>query len=709
MRNILSRFLVLASMLALAACGGGGDAFSTPTPVVPGGPGATASSIALTSSTASIPSDGSSSADITALVRDTNNNAMTGVAVTFSASAGALVVSQGTTDASGVAKASLSAASAAAGTAITITATGGGVTKTMTVNVANTQQTVSVVTSSPQIASDGTKPATITALVRGANNQLLPGVTVTFQASSGGLAVQNAVTDAAGAAIATLSAAGDPTNRTITVTASAGASTSNVTVDVTGTKLTVTGAANLVLGSTSVYDVALVDSGNNGIPGRAVAVSTTLNNPLTPAATVTTDSTGHALVTIAANTAGSEALKATALGLSAQRNIDISGQSFVLTSSLATVPLSTVQAIQLVWTASGVAQAGKTISFSTTRGLFTGGAVTTTVVTDAAGAASVNISSMTSGPAVITASGTGVTSQLPITFIATTPAMVSVQASPSTIPTEGQTTITAVVRDAANNLVQGQTVNFQLTDITGGSLSLASAITDVQGRARTIYTASQTPSTTNGVTVQASVQGTAISSTAVFTVGGQTVFLSLGTGNTISENGAKTQFIVPYSVQALDAAGNAVDGVTVTMTIRSEEYAKGHWTKGTPWTKVSGNITVCPNEDSDDDGILDPIEDAGASGNGNGKLDPGGVASTSLGTVVTSSGGSATINVTYPEDHATWVRVTLTAKAVVQGSESTATSSFWLPILASYLTDANIRPPGEVSPYGDRLGCTDPL
>jgi hypothetical protein len=371
--------------------------------------------------------------------------------------------------------------------------------------------------------------------------------------------------------------------------------------------------------------------------------------------------------------------------------------------------LNTSQTIQLVWTASGVPQANKTITFSTTRGLFTGGLVSTTVVTDGAGAASIDISSTTSGPAVITASATGVSSQLPITFVATTPAIVSVQASPSTIPTEGQTTITAVVRDAANNLVQGQTVNFQLTDVTGGSLSLASAITDVQGRARTVYTASQTPSTTNGVTVQATVQGTAISSTAVFTVGGQTVFLSLGTGNTISENAAKTQFIVPYTVQALDAAGNAVDGVTVTMSIRSEEYAKGHWTPGTPWFKNGGDITVCPNEDSDDDGILDPIEDAGASGNGNGKLDPGGVASTSLGTVVTAGGGSATINVTYPEDHATWVRVTLTAKAVVQGSESTATSSFWLPILASYIASPTVTPPGRISPYGDRLGCTDPL
>ena len=101
-----------------------------------------------------------------------------------------------------------------------------------------------------------------------------------------------------------------------------------------------------------------------------------------------------------------------------------------------------------------------------------------------------------------------------------------------------------MVRDAANNLLQGQVVNFQLTDITGGTLSLASATTDVQGRARTVYTASQTPSTTNGVTIKATVQGTAINSTAVFTVGGQAVFLSLGTGNKIAENGAKTVFIV---------------------------------------------------------------------------------------------------------------------------------------------------------------------
>ena len=70
-----------------------------------------------------------------------------------------------------------------------------------------------------------------------------------------------------------------------------------------------------------------------------------------------------------------------------------------------------------------------------------------------------------------------------MTFVATTPASIDVQASPSTIQTNGQSTIIAIVRDANNNLVEGQTVDFQLTDKTGGSISVASAVTDVQGQA----------------------------------------------------------------------------------------------------------------------------------------------------------------------------------------------------------------------------------
>jgi len=56
---------------------------------------------------------------------------------------------------------------------------------------------------------------------------------------------------------------------------------------------------------------------------------------------------------------------------------------------------------------------------------------------------------------------TSVTAQTAIEFIATVPASIDVQASPATIATQGsQSTITRLVRDRQNNLVEGQTVNF---------------------------------------------------------------------------------------------------------------------------------------------------------------------------------------------------------------------------------------------------------
>ena len=61
-----------------------------------------------------------------------------------------------------------------------------------------------------------------------------------------------------------------------------------------------------------------------------------------------------------------------------------------------------------------------------------------------------------------------------------------------------------------------------------------------------MYSATSTASTSNGVQITATVQGTSIRGTVDLTVGGQTVFLSLGTGSVISENNAKTQFSVPF-------------------------------------------------------------------------------------------------------------------------------------------------------------------
>jgi hypothetical protein len=113
--------------------------------------------------------------------------------------------------------------------------------------------------------------------------------------------------------------------------------------------------------------------------------------------------------------------------------------------------------------------------------------------------------------------------------------------------------------------------------------------------------------------------------------------------------------------------------------------------------------TGCLNEDINLTGVYDAAEDI----NHDNVLEPGDIAVVSPGTVTLASDGTGAFTVTYPEDHALWVQVTLTATASVSGTESSTSTTFILPILATYLTTLSSSPPGLVSPYGTGA-CTDP-
>ncbi len=104
---------------------------------------------------------------------------------------------------------------------------------------------VTVLASSPQLVSGPANSVTITAQVKDDNNAVLEGVTVQFSATSGSLAVTQAVTDGSGIAIAQLSPGTNLANRAITVTAQAGDASGNVLVNVVGTTLSITGPAAL--------------------------------------------------------------------------------------------------------------------------------------------------------------------------------------------------------------------------------------------------------------------------------------------------------------------------------------------------------------------------------------------------------------------------------------------------------------------------------
>jgi hypothetical protein len=172
------------------------------------------------------------------LARNSANDLISGVAVQFSASSGGIAVTNGTTDATGSAVATLSTAGNATPRTITVTATAGGLTATVQVQVVSSSGAGSVVSqlslssNVATILTDGSTTATITALATDKNNNVVSGVPVSFSATSGALAASGTATGSAGTLTATLSTGSDSTPRTITVSGTNGTLTSTVQVAV---------------------------------------------------------------------------------------------------------------------------------------------------------------------------------------------------------------------------------------------------------------------------------------------------------------------------------------------------------------------------------------------------------------------------------------------------------------------------------------------
>jgi hypothetical protein len=582
---------------------------------------------------------------------------------------------------------------------------------------------LTLLTSSPTIRSNGSNTVTITALVRDSNNNVIEDIGVVFSADSGSLVVtQPATTDVNGTLAATLSIGGDPSLRTITVTGlAAGSVQATTTVAVTGLTVTIDGPSSLSSGGEGAYTVRVTDNpvGGSGIANAEVTVTST-EGTVTLAAPAT-NASGEVGFTLTAS--ASTTLSATALGAtSTPLNVAVSSDSFTFTSPAAgtEIDLGFEQALVVAWPQGP----GQPISFATSRGGFTdcaGAAVANnTVTTDGSGNATICVAANNAGPAVVTATnGANTSIQLNVEFVATTPAAIDLQANPGTVATNEQSTITAIVRDAAGNLVKNQVVAFTLNDVTGGSLSLAQATTNSQGRAQTVYRASSTTSSVNGVEITASVQGfPSVTDTVNLTVAQLGVFISVGTGNEIEEPNT-AQYRKEWVVQVTDAQGNGVAGASVTFGVLSERYWDGFREfplGGSAWTTVVGPAGGCLDEDiltgdpsKDRNGVLDPLED----NNGNGKLEAGNIAAAVAqvgggSTLTTDANGFGIIDVYWPQEYAYYLEVTLEARTTVQGTESARSTTFVLDGAAPDFNNENVAPPGITSAFGTDFDCSTP-
>ncbi|MEC9333754.1 MAG: Ig-like domain-containing protein, partial [Pseudomonadota bacterium] len=368
------------------------------------------------------------------------------------------------TNAEGVASIGMSVGSASGDGEVTATLSTGEADSTTfsstgSTTVSEEPASLELYANSIQLASSGSDEVELIALVKNEQSVLMEGVEVSFSAASGDgveLQLTQPETAADGTARAILTSQNDASNRTVTITAGAGSLTQTVEITIAGTEVTINGASSVILNDSVDYTIRVQDSDGTSILNQDVVLSA-VNGTLS-STTVNTGANGQATVSYTASTSGEDTITAAALNAETSFTVQVQQDEFNFVNlPTEEVPLGQTQTITVQWRQDNTPVVGQNVTFSASRGVIAGNA---TVVTDAEGQASIDISANNAGISSITASasdGSGnvlVSALTQIEFIATTPHTLIADASPDIIGPDGQTsTISAVVRDVDGNLV----------------------------------------------------------------------------------------------------------------------------------------------------------------------------------------------------------------------------------------------------------------
>ncbi|MBL3810177.1 beta strand repeat-containing protein [Alteromonas macleodii] len=626
------------------------------------------------------------------------------------------------TNAEGVASIGMSVGSASGDGEVTATLSTGEADSTTfsstgSTTVSEEPASLELYANSIQLASSGSDEVELIALVKNEQSVLMEGVEVSFSAASGDgveLQLTQPETAADGTARAILTSQNDASNRTVTITAGAGSLTQTVEITIAGTEVTINGASSVILNDSVDYTIRVQDSDGTSILNQDVVLSA-VNGTLS-STTVNTGANGQATVSYIASTSGEDTITAAALNAETSFTVQVQQDEFNFVNlPTEEVPLGQTQTITVQWRQDNTPVVGQNVTFSASRGVIAGNA---TVVTDAEGQASIDISANNAGISSITASasdGSGnvlVSALTQIEFIATTPHTLIADASPDIIGPDGQTsTISAVVRDVDGNLVKNSVVNFSVSDVSTGFVSPSQATTDSKGIATTVFT-SGSVSTQDAVVVTAFVaDDPAIDDEVVLTVGARAFDISLGTGNELEE-ATSTSYLKRFGVFVSDSAGQPVSGVNLTASVapvkyvNGGEYRTGFWVfddDASQWVAIVNQN--CETEDVNDNGILDTTprdEDT----NEDGMLTPGliGTIAFANGAAVTDENGYAELEYRYPRSYAIWYDAVISVFGQSTGSEASAKMRYTLSISADDVTDEGASPPAN--PFGVTDQCT---
>lgn len=506
-----------------------------------------------------------------------------------------------------------------------------------------------VLTATPTLlANTGSETSTITATALDGSRNALSGVSVTLSVDSDAvLQVASSTTDTNGKVTGDLTIGANRSNRVLTVTATAGSLTRTAQIQVYGAKIEATvSPAILAPSDAGTIRYRAVDQAGNPMIGQTVQVS---GAGLSPAsATGTTDSNGEFVYSYTAPaTAG----------------------NYTITASVAGA--TDVQTVQV----------------------------------QATGAVPVVTATISSGS------------------VRVTPSVVAVNLPGSQ---SSRSEVRALFVDSANRPIPNVRVRFDLagdTNNVGGTFTVGNApdilYSNSDGVVNTAYVPGTRSSPTNGVTVRAcyGVSDTdpnfincTTFATQTVTVNSEPLSVTIGTNGTIV-TGTLT-YTKQFNVVVVDSAGNVVPDVSLVASIDLVNYRKGYYViAGNRWTKAVD--VACVNEDTNRNGVLDAGEDAdgGSAGPGRGVLWPRKAdVSVRLLSAKTDAAGAAVLEVTYNQDHGSWVDAVITVAASgIAGTEGRATYALApVPIDATSVANTSASPAYQVSPYGTASSCTNP-
>ena len=317
LKRIASLFWV-SLLCALGACGGGSNPgtnlFNTSGASAPS---STAASIDVLTSATQIGSASASSATITAIVKDSGNNSLPSVPVTFSVDSGTLTSAATTTSSSGVATAVLSAGSNFSNRKMTVTVVSGSAVGKVAVQVAGTTLTYSGATTVPLAGA-----VTVGVKATDSAGNPISALTVTPSSSlNNGLSATSLTTDTTGTATLTYTATNAGTD---SLTFSGGGTSVVATVLISPANFTITtpaANAQIPVGTSQPVTVQYL---SNGAPQVGQLVNFTATAGSVSPSSATTNASGVATVNVMSSTAGPATLQATLASGGAQATAQVS-------------------------------------------------------------------------------------------------------------------------------------------------------------------------------------------------------------------------------------------------------------------------------------------------------------------------------------------------------------------------------------------------